>query len=104
MKNLEAGAADELQRVIAFLLGEGPLDGMHFGDSDTARPRKPYWWRKHLRAAWAAQTDKQQEQNSAASASSPVLPGAENVATVPNGIPRRNDAGDVTGTHDKQND
>lgn len=42
-----------LQQVVAFLLGEGVLDGMGFGDSDTANPKPRYWWRKHLRAAFA---------------------------------------------------
>jgi hypothetical protein len=49
------GVSPDLKTVIAFLLGEGPLDGMHFGDSDTARPRRRYWWRTHLRAAFAQQ-------------------------------------------------
>lgn len=39
--------------VFAFLLGEGPLDGFHFGDFDTSRPRPRFWWRAHLREALA---------------------------------------------------
>lgn len=31
---------------IAFLQGEGPLDGFHFGERPAARP--PFWWRKLL--------------------------------------------------------
>lgn len=42
---------DELATVHKFLLGDGALDGFYFGDSDTARPRKAYWWREHLRRA-----------------------------------------------------
>jgi hypothetical protein len=42
---------DALSEVHKFLLGEGPLDGMHFGDSDTARPRSHCWWRPALRRA-----------------------------------------------------
>lgn len=46
--------SEELNKVHAFLLGEGPLDGFHFGDSDTGRPRPAYWWRNNLRAAIAS--------------------------------------------------
>ncbi|WP_287814374.1 hypothetical protein [Achromobacter sp.] len=42
--------------VFAFLLGEGPLHGVHFGDRHP-NGRGAYWWRKDLRAAlFAAQT------------------------------------------------
>lgn len=40
--------------VFAFLMGEGPLEGRHFGDdpptNDKGR-KTPYWWRTHLRTA-----------------------------------------------------
>lgn len=49
----ELPPTDALAEVHAFLLGEGPLDGFHFGDSDTERPKKRYWWRDNLRAAIA---------------------------------------------------
>ncbi|KCB25978.1 hypothetical protein [Bordetella hinzii] len=43
--------------VFAFLLGEGPLHGVHFGDRHPSE-RGAYWWRKDLRAALsAAQAD-----------------------------------------------
>jgi len=38
--------------VVEFLLGEGPLDGVWYGDEHPTNPR-PYWWRKHIRAALA---------------------------------------------------
>lgn len=41
-----------LALVVSFLLGEGPLDGVHFGD-DHPTEKRPFWWRKHLRAALA---------------------------------------------------
>lgn len=41
---------DSLQDVVAFLLGEGPLDGVWFGEKPVGE-RGQYWWRKHLRAA-----------------------------------------------------
>lgn len=47
----------DLYTVISFLLGEGALDGSYFGDSDTKKPRKRYWWREHLRAARRAQPE-----------------------------------------------
>ncbi len=34
--------------VIAFLLGEGPLDGVWFGEKHPTE-RGNFWWRKHLR-------------------------------------------------------
>lgn len=35
-----------------FLLGQGPLDGMHFGDHQMrGKYKAQFWWRKHLRAA-----------------------------------------------------
>lgn len=33
--------------IINFLLGSEPIDGLWFGDTNTAR--KPFWWRFHLR-------------------------------------------------------
>ena len=41
-----------LREVAAFLLGEGELDGVGFGDPHPTE-RGNYWWRKHLRAALA---------------------------------------------------
>lgn len=41
-----------LREVAAFLLGEGELDGVGFGDPYPTE-RGNYWWRKHLRAALA---------------------------------------------------
>ena len=38
--------------VVEFLLGEGPLDGVWYGDEHPTNPR-PYWWRKHIRAELA---------------------------------------------------
>ncbi|CAB3845986.1 hypothetical protein LMG3482_01871 [Achromobacter deleyi] len=40
--------------VFAFLLGEGPLRGAHFGDRHPDE-RGAYWWRKDLMAALSAQ-------------------------------------------------
>ncbi|MCP1404468.1 hypothetical protein [Achromobacter insolitus] len=40
--------------VFAFLLGEGPLRGVEFGDRHPDE-RGAYWWRKDLRAALSAQ-------------------------------------------------
>jgi hypothetical protein len=34
--------------IIAFLLGEGPLDGVYFGEKHPFHEGR-YWWRKHLR-------------------------------------------------------
>jgi hypothetical protein len=51
---IQSAELAEMAQVIAFLNGEGPLDGFHFGDSDTARPRARYWWRKPMMAAWRA--------------------------------------------------
>jgi hypothetical protein len=50
------GLADRLEgkssqsEVIAFLLGEGPLDGVWFGDPHPTE-KGAFWWRKHLRGA-----------------------------------------------------
>lgn len=41
--------APTLAEVLAFLLGEAPLDGLNFGDNLPDRPR--YWWRHVLREA-----------------------------------------------------
>lgn len=43
-----------LPEVAAFLLGEGPLEGAHFGEKHPTHQGN-FWWRKHLRAALAAQ-------------------------------------------------
>ena len=36
--------------VFKFLLGEGPLEGVHFGDESPRAPGR-YWWREALREA-----------------------------------------------------
>ena len=41
-----------LQGVVAFLMGEAPLDGVWFGDRHPTE-RGAFWWRKHLREALA---------------------------------------------------
>lgn len=43
--------SNKLRELVMFLLGETPLDGVWFGDSDTESPRPRYWWRDILRAA-----------------------------------------------------
>lgn len=40
---------NKLEQVIAFLMGEGPLDGVWF--NQTAAGRAPFWWREHLQRA-----------------------------------------------------
>jgi hypothetical protein len=50
-----------LDTVHAFLLGQGALDGFYFGDSDSARPRERFWWRRYLEEAIA--TSKKGEVN-----------------------------------------
>jgi len=40
-----------LEEVVAFLCGEGPLCGQHFGEGPPAGERGNFWWRKYLRAA-----------------------------------------------------
>lgn len=40
-----------LPTIISFLLGDGGLDGLWFGDEKAG---KPFWWRHQLRAAWTA--------------------------------------------------
>jgi hypothetical protein len=47
---------DEQREVLTFLDGSGPLEGMHFGDSDASKPRPRLWWRKNLREAFAPLT------------------------------------------------
>ena len=44
-------SSEELSTIHKFLLGEGLLNGLDFGDSDPSRPGQRYWWRNHLRAA-----------------------------------------------------
>jgi hypothetical protein len=51
----------ELKEVAAFLLGEGPLDGLWFGESAQDKPRTGFWWRDHLRAALSHPTPVQGE-------------------------------------------
>lgn len=45
---------DNIAPVFKFLLGEGPLRGVEFGDRHPDE-RGAFWWRKDLRAARAAQ-------------------------------------------------
>lgn len=40
----------DIDKVHAFLLGEGELDGVSFGERHPTE-RGAFWWRKHLRAA-----------------------------------------------------
>ena len=49
--------ADALSVVAAFLLGEGPLQGVWYGERPEGE-RGKYWWRKHLRAAIDAAMNK----------------------------------------------
>lgn len=50
---------DKMPDVIKYLLGEGSLEGFCFPDfpDNGEKYKKRYWWRKHLREAWAARTD-----------------------------------------------
>ncbi|WP_241134077.1 hypothetical protein [Achromobacter insuavis] len=48
--------------VFAFLLGESPLHGVHFGDRHPSE-RGAYWWRKDLRAALSAAQAEQGERD-----------------------------------------
>ena len=50
--------------VFAFLLGEGPLHGVHFGERAPGAVGK-WWWRKYLRAALSAQPGAQKGCNCA---------------------------------------
>lgn len=40
----------ELVNIVAFLLGEEPLEGVWFGDPHPTE-KGAFWWRKHLRDA-----------------------------------------------------
>ena len=61
-----AEQAAELDTVIKFLMGEGELAGVWFGDKPDSE-RGNFWWRKHLRAALekAGLRDNEVEQQSA---------------------------------------
>lgn len=48
--NADTADTVELSEVIAFLQGEGPLQGVWFGEKPEGE-RGNFWWRKHLRAA-----------------------------------------------------
>jgi hypothetical protein len=39
-----------LDQIIKYLLGEGELNGWHFGEKPGNT--RPYWWRNNLREAW----------------------------------------------------
>jgi hypothetical protein len=41
-----------LDEIIAFLLGEGELNGRWFGEEPPPAYRGMFWWRTELRAAW----------------------------------------------------
>jgi undecaprenyl pyrophosphate synthase len=43
-----ADSSDIVERLVAFLNGAKPLDGLWFGEIDPGRKR--FWWRKHLPA------------------------------------------------------
>ena len=51
---------EPLPDVIAYLLGEGSLDGCHYPDfpDNGERYKRRYWWRAALRAHIAAQAEK----------------------------------------------
>lgn len=36
------------KEVITFLMGEGPLEGLWFGEVNPQKPRAEFWWRSHL--------------------------------------------------------
>jgi hypothetical protein len=42
-----------MTEIVKFLLGEGALDGHHFGEDFHGRPK--FWWRTYLREALQAQ-------------------------------------------------
>jgi hypothetical protein len=69
----EAVTPYSLQTVVRFLCGEGPMDGVWFGEPHP-RERGKYWWRKYLRAATSPATP-------AATASQESAPGQEAVAS-----------------------
>ena len=50
LSNKAEGEVDPNAPVFKYLLGEGPLDGYHFGEPHETE-RGYLWWRKHLRAA-----------------------------------------------------
>jgi hypothetical protein len=72
-----------LQTVVSFLCGEGPMDGVWFGDTNP-RERGKYWWRKYLRAATSSATP-------TATASQESAPEQEAVAKVRTPICSDND-------------
>lgn len=43
---------DELSAVLAFLMGEAPLEGVMFGEKHPTKAGQ-FWWRLNLRAALA---------------------------------------------------
>ncbi len=49
----------ELPDVIRFLLGEGQLDGMNYGDRPASKPM--FWWRAALKEAWNTRTQDMSE-------------------------------------------
>lgn len=46
----------EKEAVFSFLLGQGPLEGVWFGDKPEGT-RGAFWWRRHLRAALSTQAE-----------------------------------------------
>lgn len=50
----------DLKTVIAFLLGQGELDGLWFGEPNPTST-SAFWWRKYLRAANLNATEDERE-------------------------------------------
>lgn len=55
-KTAEQLRASSLEAVVAFLLGEGELDGCNFGEKQPWH-KGNFWWRNHLRDAWNTLAD-----------------------------------------------
>lgn len=57
-------ALDDYPDVIKFLLGEGQLDGLSFGEfpDNGEKYKRRYWWRKALREAWVNRAALQAQQ------------------------------------------
>lgn len=54
----------DLDTVIKFLLGEGELDGLWFGEEfPEHRKRGKWWWRTNLREAWNRRSMTQEERD-----------------------------------------
>lgn len=44
----------DLQTVVKYLMGEGPLCGVWFGEDHPDKRFGRFWWRRHLRSALAS--------------------------------------------------